>query len=67
MIEPDLARGFVEELSRAAAEPRLPATVPPNAAPFDVVLHALHVACGAMAIGLVEVRFAEPEQMIDLG
>ena len=50
--DPNLAR-VVEQ---AAANPRKPRKALHPDAPFDVVLHALHVACGAQAIGLASVR-----------
>jgi len=47
---------LVRVVERAAANPPKPRKVLHPDAPFDVVLHALHVACGAQAIGLVSVR-----------
>ena len=56
--DPNLAR-VVEQ---AAANPRAPREVLHPDAPFDVVLHALHVACGAQAIGLTRVRLHDGQE-----
>jgi len=42
---------LVAIVADAAIRPRVPDDVPPAAAPYDVVLHALHVACGALGAG----------------